>query len=219
MQRFDQWAFPDGEAHLPIWMEAKNQRVLGRLTYQYHKYEFAMKHVKNRRVAVDIGAHIGLWSYFMAKDFKDLAAFEPMQKHRECWIENMAGVNNAEVYSCALGAQKGRVKIENRTFGSTGDTGVVPNESGDTEIMRLDDFNFREVDFIKIDCEGYELAVLQGAVETIKRCKPCIVVEQKGDMALKYGFEKFEALDFLKSIGAKQVGAISGDYIMTFAGV
>src|SRR3990172_5949215 len=126
MQKFDKWMLPDGEQHLPQWMKQVDKRIDGRLTYQYSKYELALKHVKDRRTAIDIGAHEGLWSWFMARDFKDVAAFEPMQEHRACWRENMLERKNAEVFDCALGDEEKLVKIATRTIGSSGDTGIVP---------------------------------------------------------------------------------------------
>ncbi|MDZ4253977.1 MAG: hypothetical protein U1A72_15515, partial [Sulfuritalea sp.] len=64
MFEFGGWHFPDGEAHFPDWMRKRNEVVDGRLTYQYHKLSAAMAHVKQFRVAVDVGAHIGTWAYY-----------------------------------------------------------------------------------------------------------------------------------------------------------
>jgi FkbM family methyltransferase len=216
MFKFDKWFMPEGETHLPDWMTKTNNRVDGRLAYQYTKYEQALKWCKNRRVAIDIGAHIGLWSWYMARDFRDLAAFEPMQEHQDCWVLNMADRKNAELFCMALGNYKGFVHLHCRTKGSSGDTEIYPNADGKTEIGRLDDANLPEVDFIKIDCEGYELNVLQGAEKTLLAWKPCIVVEQKGDMTKKYGHEKLAAVKYLESLGAKLRQEISGDYIMSW---
>ena len=43
-------------------------------------------------------------------------------------------------------------------------------------IKKLDDLQL-EVDLIKIDTQGFEFPVLQGAIKTIVRCKPVIILE------------------------------------------
>jgi len=216
MMKFDKWFFPDGESHLPDWMAKVNNRQDGRLTYQFGKYEMAMQHVKKRRVAVDVGGHVGLWAWFMARDFEDVASFEPCAAHRECWHANMTDRANAELFSEALGAAPGLAVIETRTPGSSGDTQIVPGQTGTIKVATLDSFCFSQVDFIKIDTEGYELGVLQGAEKTLLRCKPCVIVEQKGDMAKRYGHEKLGAVTYLQSLGAVLRGDMSGDYILSW---
>lgn len=224
MMQFDHWYLPDGEKHLPEWMAKVNKRVDGRLTYQYHKYEAAMRYVPagKRRLAVDIGAHVGLWSYFMARDFAKLIAFEPMDAHADCWGVNMQARKNAVLHRVALGERCGPVMLRTRTPGSSGDTGVEPLANGKdggqvAEQRRLDDYDLANVDFIKVDCEGYEFFVLRGAAETIHRCKPIMVVEQKAETggAWRYRIDEHSGVEFLFSIGMKSLCApISGDWIM-----
>lgn len=213
MEKFDKWMMPDGEKHLPEWMTKVNRRERGRLTYQYSKYEYALSLVKEKNLAIDVGAHIGLWSYYMAHDFKDVACFEPKEEHRECWHKNMADQKNAEIFSCALGKTFGKVRMKTGSA-SSGDTFVDPEVSGDIEMKPLDFFKFENVSMIKIDCEGFEYDVLRGAEQTIFRSRPVIVVEQKGDMIKKYGHEKLAAVRLLKEMGAVLKKEISGDYIL-----
>src|SRR5687768_3363138 len=97
------WWLPDKEQHLVNWMLNANRRVEGRLQYQGHKYEAALNQCKSRNLALDIGAHVGLFSYWMAKDFQRLIAFEPKLEHVECWHANMQGFDNATLYEVALG--------------------------------------------------------------------------------------------------------------------
>jgi hypothetical protein len=80
---------PDHEEHLIAWMRNRNEVVDGKLTYQHHKLQEAMKWVRNWRTAVDVGAHCGLWSMHLAKRFKQLHAFEPVADHRECFAKNV----------------------------------------------------------------------------------------------------------------------------------
>lgn len=216
LQKFEHWWMPADESHLPGHMRALNQRVDGRLTYQVMKYNAAKKYVTNFHQAVDVGGHIGLWSWVMARDFAAVLAFEPIAIHRECWRKNMEGVENAGLFECALGAEKGMVQLETRTHGSSGDTQVRPGVKGKTPLETLDSFNFADVGLIKIDCEGYEEFVLRGAVETLERCKPVVIVEQKRDMSGRYGLKKQSAVTFLQSLGAKLREEISGDFILSW---
>lgn len=215
MKLFDKWWFPNNEEHLQEWMTQRNDVRHGRLTYQAHKYDEALKHTKQRRLAIDVGAHVGLWSFLMAHDFKNVAAFEPMPAHLDCWRENMKKKKNATSYHFALGAQAGMVSIETRTANSSGDTGISAHE-GPITMRTLDSFDFRMVDLIKIDCEGYEAFVLHGAEKTLLRCKPCVIVEQKRDMSLAYGLDSLEAVRYLEGLGAVQRASISGDYILSW---
>ena len=55
-------------------------------------------------------------------------------------------------------------------------------ESYNSVWLSLDQYNYNDVDFIKIDVEGWEPKVLRGAKKTIDRCNPVICVEiNKGD--------------------------------------
>lgn len=216
LQKFDHWWMPADESHLPDHMRSVGRRVHGRLCYQYGKYEAAKPFIKQFRNAVDVGGHVGLWSFFLAHDFDAMLAFEPMELHRECWRRNMEGIGNAGLYECALGAEKGSVALETRTPGSSGDTQVRPGQKGTIPMETLDSFNFQEVDLIKIDCEGYEEFVLRGAVDTLQRCKPCVIVEQKRDFSARYGLGKQSAVAFLQNLGAVMRQEISGDFILSW---
>lgn len=216
MIKSDAWFLPDGEQHLPEMLVKMDRRVDGRLTYQYTKYEMALAFVKCRRVAIDVGAHVGLWSWFMARDFDSLVAFEPMPEHQLCWFENMRERANADLYQFALGDCAKQVRLGTRTKGSSGDTGIEAQGEILADQITLDSREIPNVDFIKIDCEGYEEAVLRGAEKTLLTWKPVVVVEQKYNMAEKYGFKKLGAVDYLKSLGAVKKGEISGDFIMAW---
>lgn len=219
---------PAHERHLVEWIAQRMQShpaelIDGRGSYQYHKLQEALKHCRNFRVAVDVGAHCGLWSMQLAKVFTRIEAWEPVALHRKCFGLNVTGSGGAVVnlHAAALGERSGFSEIAT-TPGSSGDTWLEPQRTaglkpdGTIPVERLDDFNLRDVDFIKLDCEGYELFALRGGEETLLRCRPCICVEQKPNRAQKYGLAERGALPWLESLGAKLRQEMSGDFIMSW---
>lgn len=228
MKQAHGWWFPDNETHLIEWMEAAQQRHRsGRLCYQLHKYNRAMEFVPadRRRVAVDVGAHVGQWSWLMAQDFFYVDAFEPVAQYSRCWHQNMLALPHAYLAEVALGSADGRVNMCASTPGSNGDTHVAlgkeqSNAGTAVPMSRLDavreQMHRSEIDFLKIDCEGYELEVIRGGEETIRRCKPIVIVEQKPGHAQRFGFGETEAVELLKSWGAKLRDGIQGDFILSW---
>lgn len=213
---------PDGETHLIDWMQARNEIVNGKPTYQHHKLRAAVDLCPpdRRRLAVDVGAHCGLWSMHLMNEFGLVAAFEPVAAHRECFRMN-----------CASGIAAERISLRSEALSDrSGDEVVLitePTSSGDTRIdtsgaraghvamtVRLDDCLLGFVDFIKIDCEGFELPVLRGSEDLIERCRPVICVEQKPGHAQRFGFGETEAVTWLLERGYRQARVMSGDYLM-----
>ena len=86
----------------------------------------------------------------------------------------------------------------------------------DVPVATLDSFDLEAVDMIKIDCEGFELQVLKGAVETLKRWRPALIVEQKPDNCSRYGHDDLAALLWLEKRGAKMVAKHAGDYMFVW---
>jgi FkbM family methyltransferase len=192
----------------------KNKVLIdGKLAYQWKKQQTAMSFVKNWRVAVDVGAHCGLWSMHLVKKFAVVHAFEPVALHRECWIRNVENNGDHHLRACALGEKDGSCTIHT-TETSSGDSFVAG--AGDIPIKRLDDFQLHDVDFIKLDCEGYELLALRGGEETLKRCRPTVCVEQKPNRAQKYGLEERAAVAYLQGLGAVLRKELSGDFFLSW---
>jgi len=195
--------FPDHEKHLQYMISNKGP-------YQKHKYDAAMEYVKDRRRCIDVGGHVGLWSMRMVEDFDCVDAFEPVRDHRECFVKNVTG---ATLHPYALGPEAGSVSISTED-GSSGNSWV--SEGDDVEMRTLDSFRFQDVDFIKIDCEGYEDFVLQGAEKTIRHNKPVIIVEQKPQHKDRFGLDPLQAVKTLQDWGMKERVMMAGDYIMTW---
>ena len=212
MKFVDGWFFPDGESHLPEWMANPKVRMIlnGRASYQGAKQQAAMGLCKQFRTAVDVGGHVALHSFNLAHRFAHVIAFEPVAAHRDCFACNTEGLTNITLHACALGDHEGGVSIRTEPT-SSGDSRV--DGDGDIPLKTLDSFDILECDYLKLDCEGSELFVLRGAEETLKRCKPVVMVEQKPGHAQRYGLGEKDAVPFLESLGYKVAREMSGDFI------
>ena len=206
------WFFPDIETHFPQ-MLAKSVSKGGPTEYQQPVRLRSLGHVKNKRTALDIGANVGLWSRDLVKHFEQVIAFEPVLMFRECLQRNVTA-SNLTVQSVALGDTEGQVNMI-ITEGNTGHTHVDPaSKGGDTTIIKLDSLDLQNVDYIKIDCEGFEYRVLQGAKQTIKRCRPVVVIEQKPHEMYSKDYGQFAAIGLLEDWGMVKLDQVKDDWIM-----
>jgi FkbM family methyltransferase len=200
---------PDEEEEISKFLNAEQIDGVG--VYQYAKLRAALAYVKNWRVAVDVGAHCGLWSMQLVKKFQVVHAFEPIERHRDCLIKNAP---EAILYEAALGDKQSTVRLK-KGIKSTGDTQIAADGEYKAEIHTLDSYDLTDVDFMKLDCEGYELFVLKGGEKLINECRPVMIVEQKPGKGKFYGLGDTEAVKWLQAKGYKLQGVISGDYILT----
>ncbi len=189
----------------------------GKATYQIHKLDacLAMLPDTRRRTAVDVGAHVGLWSMWLAEAFQRLHSFEPYPLFVSLFRHNVTN-KNTTLHPVALGAETGFCSVE-ANHRSSGDS-FIKAGVGDIPVRTLDSFQLADVDFMKIDVEGFELAVVQGAKETLLRCRPLVCVEQKGKERTNFsdgsGAKPHAALAYLISLGMKPRYEISGDFIL-----
>lgn len=144
------------------------------------------RHITNCRRAIDIGANMGLYSFTFSKFCKQVEAFEPNFNCTKMLHAYADRKKNVKVYNVGLSNKNGNSvlyipKIENRNTLNAG-LGSVNDPGGERakmqiELRCLDDYNFNNVGFIKIDVEGHELEVLNGATKTIQKNKPIIFIE------------------------------------------
>jgi len=210
------WWFADQDTHFAHMID-KNIKKGGPATYQEPVRRKSFGYVNRFGVAIDIGANVGLWSRDLAQRFERVIAIEPVATFTECLKKNVPW-QNLEVWPIALGTEDTKIDMI-VTEGNTGHSHVDLSTigSGQVQMKKLDSLglNFDSIDYIKIDCEGYELQILQGGENIIKYHKPTIVVEQK--LHTDTGITKetqYGAVDLLKSWGARELGRVRNDCIL-----
>jgi FkbM family methyltransferase len=149
----------------------------------------------NGTVAVDIGANMGTYTYPMQRVFEHVVAFEPIQHLAD---ELMHLGPNAQVYNVALSDRKGTAILKTPVRRSQNSVGVSTNvemygwstlelspidiehaawQATEVDVTTLDAYDLDDVALIKIDVEGHELQVLEGARTTLQQNRPTVLVE------------------------------------------
>lgn len=206
------WWFPDQDTHF-VEMLNKNISKGHKAVYQEPVRSRSLRFCKHKRVALDIGANIGLWSRDLCNNFEHVIAFEPVQDFRECLNLNVTN-SNLEIQACALGDKESFIDMI-ITEKNTGHSHVDIKSIGRGQIPMhcLDYFNLQNVDYIKIDCEGYEKNILLGAKHTLISNKPIVVIEDKKHQDVGHA-DSVGAVDLLESWGATKLSAVNNDIIM-----
>ena len=203
------YLFPSSDTHFDRWMlEGEYQKKQRDALFEYMEERRPIEYI------ADVGAHVGLWSRPMMHraNTKYIWAFEPNSSVRECYVLNMGGFENYSIYPVALGHKnmKGFLNVETD---NSGNTNVHPTRSGNTEIRTLDSFNFEHLDYIKVDVEGFEYNFLQGAVDTLNRCRPFVHLEMKSKNMRN---SKDDFYRFMKNIGYSQVMKIGAEVLYDY---
>jgi len=136
--------------------------------------------------SIDVGVNEGIYSRFMAKHSGRVEGFE-------CNPFLIAKLNlflprNAHLHQIALSSSVGTTTLrfdpKNTGIGTvepanslTENPGIAKIETVDVETTNLDQMNWTDVTFMKVDVEGHELEVLKGARETLARCLPAMLIE------------------------------------------
>ena len=133
----------------------------------------ALTYVNQWRVCLDIGSNIGQWTRPLSNRFESVVCFEPNPNFRECFEKNIQE-KNVLLWPYGLSDKEHKAKQD---FNST----VLQQEDGDIDCRTLDSFGLTNVDFVKIDVDGFEVPLLNGATETLTKNNPVINIEMKRD--------------------------------------
>ena len=154
----------------------------------------AYKHIMNWRGCVDAGANVGMWTRNLMKDFNKVYCFEPNPIFAECWKRNIPANQNAILYEVGLGDTESTATFNHQLHQQ------LVRTPGNIDIKTLDSFELTEIDFIKIDVDGYEDLLMKGSVETVSNNSPVINIEMKRG---KRPHVVKNAEDILKKLGYK----------------
>lgn len=155
----------------------KGEREMGFLPYL----------VDPDRVCVDVGANKGVYTYALSRLCPWVHAFEPNPAMYQ--LLQQRAPKNATTYPIALSNRTEDAYLRvpkggHRGFSNQGASLSVVKVSSDyvevpVSAKRLDDMSIENIGFMKIDVEGFEREVLEGAVQTLQRDRPTLLIEME----------------------------------------
>jgi len=201
-----------------------NHHLLGDMsqcTYVDGRYEpnemYAMsKLISPGMRVVDVGANAGVFTLIAARlvgATGTVDAFEPSTRDPERLLANVSlnGLSNVKVHAEALGRASGKAVLAvagpdhpgHNTIGGFAYSADARAYELEVDVTSLDDFataqNLTHLDLLKIDVEGSETAVLQGARETLRRFRPILIVEAYDPSLRQLGTSAAELLELLRA--------------------
>ncbi len=156
--------------------------------------------VKEGDYVIDVGANFGFYTQYLSKlvgNNGHVHSIEPISLTYEILLNNVTklNLNNVTVYNCAISEKNGIATMEIPKFNSGDDNfyeARIANRENGINSLRHFSVNLRTLDslfinddiriaFIKIDVEGHELNVINGALKLIKNYKPALFIEVASD--------------------------------------
>ena len=164
---------------------------------------------------IDIGGWWGGWSLHWTEQAKQIEIFEPNQEIIPALLENTQQFRHITVHQTALYKGDGTAGLQYESHSGT--CHLDHGKKIDTVQLRtLDSYNFSKVDIIKIDAEGSEYFILQGAEQTIRQNKPFVQIEVTKHAGLKYKITKNRLTTLLESFGMERIYKKHPDQIWAF---
>jgi FkbM family methyltransferase len=177
--------------------------------------ELVTAYCTNRRTVIQAGGNVGFYVRPYAEMFDRVITFEPDRLNFQCLTMNVENENVIKIQACignqrnAVGMITSRKNIGAYHVNPTG--GLIPT-------LLIDDFNVQDCDLLHLDIEGFELFALQGAVETIKRCRPVIALEWMNH-GEKYGAPDSAIEELLTELGYTFRGDVYHDKVFMFGSI
>ena len=105
--------------------------------------------------------------------------------------------DKVQLYNCCLGEREAIARLNTYDLKNAGHTSfAISDSSSGYKMITLDSLKLERLDFMKVDVEGYELNVLKGGEETIKRYRPVIWCEALTDRHKKMLQQYLKSFDY-----------------------
>lgn len=181
--------------------------------YEPAEAEFLRRFVHPGDVVIDAGGQIGYHTLLLSRlvgAAGKVYSFEPSPHNFDRLLRNLSlnQVSNVQAERCGLADRSGTAQViqSRANTGSTHLREAGPADASEpcSPVVALDHYLAlqppRRISFVKIDVEGFELKLLQGAGQLLERCQPAMLLELNPESLARVGHR------------AEQIVALLADY-------
>lgn len=154
---------------------------------EHQHYQRAVDECERHNVVVQAGGATGVWPQWLASRFKTVVTFEPDPTNFHCLANNVTESNVIKIQA-ALSDYSGWTHLVSKYHPDEVEDGCISTEDAGAHQIRenggivvvglaLDDLALSDVDLIILDVEGSEPAAIKGAMDTIMKFDPLLLVE------------------------------------------
>ena len=174
------WWVPDNE--IKITSHVADNEDQNNPTYEERVRSKILENIKEFKTFIDVGANIGIWSHPFKDKFKKVISYEPSPRNLECLYKNMQGEGDIREYGLGNENTEAEFVDSDDNCGNAHIVNKKKKHSYTIRVKKLDDENLESCSLIKIDVQGYEWPVIQGAMKTIEKFRPWVVFEPNQDV-------------------------------------
>ena len=197
--------------------------------YEHYIFDYIREKIdiKGKNI-IDIGANFGFHTLEFAElvEHGHVFSFEPKKLvyYQLCGNVILNGFDNVTTYNTALSDEVNVLKMENLQYHSEVDINIgnahldacYDNGYNLVNVNTLDSYNFENVSVLKIDVQGYEPRVLDGAKETINKHKPTIFIEVEEPQLSVYGMQSTDIFERLDALGYEYKKTIDASHLVDY---
>ncbi len=177
-----------------IWVPLHHTRSFAHYEQRANDLNPVLKMIEDQEVVVQAGGHLGSWPIHLAKHFERVFTFEPDETNFECLRRNVEQYSHVTAEYGALCDATGFQALYETP---KSDGHFLLDQAGTTPTFTVDSLGLDRLDFLCLDVEGWEYPALEGAIETIHKFKPVILLEHKESSVVK---GRGESLDQIKEL-------------------
>ena len=185
-------------------------------SYELPTVKFLERTLKPDYVCFDVGAQIGYLSLVMANAAQRrtrVVAFEPEELNTQRFASNMAlnNITNVELVKKAVSNTSGVLKLYLSNDNNAGTHSTIANDPNvgtafeEVAAVALDEIveqlKLGRLDMIKIDVEGAELEVIQGAKNVLSKFRPTCIIELSENIQKSRGFSTTQFKKLMSEYG------------------
>lgn len=196
--------------HIPQGSEVTHYEAISKEIFDLRVYDFYFSPVVNSKVVIDVGANIGMFTYYSCCLFNRTISIEPALNCLPSLYKNIYMYSlDALVVEKGAWSSKGVLnfyEMDNAPGGNT--IQYKSDKTHKIEVSTVDiivkELELNEVGFIKMDIEGSEPEALKGSIETIKKFHPKMAL-----CTYHKPNDEQDMINFITSLGNYQIVAIN----------